>query len=188
MTVVAGSEAVDRHWLPLLGAVLVLTGCGGSAPSAPAPSAAPTLQVSSTAFAADGLIPSEFTCAGAGRRPPLAWSGDLRGAQALAVVVDDPDAPGGDYYHWVVVDVPAGTTAFGDAVPASAHQLKNSAGHTAWTPPCPPSGTHHYRFTVYGLSAPTGLGADTSLDDAFAVIQKTAVVQGRVTGLVTHMG
>jgi Raf kinase inhibitor-like YbhB/YbcL family protein len=188
MTAVAGSQVVDRRWWPLLGAVLVLSGCGGSGPSAPAPSAARTLAVSSTAFADGGSIPADFTCIGAGRRPPLAWSGDLRGARALAVVVDDPDAPGGDYYHWVVVDLPAGATALGDDVPAAARQLKNSAGATAWTPPCPPSGTHHYQFTVYGLSAPTGLGADTSLDDAFAAIQLTAVVQGRLTGLVTHTG
>jgi Raf kinase inhibitor-like YbhB/YbcL family protein len=188
MTAVAGSQVVDRHWLPLLGAVLVLAGCGGSAPSAPAPSAAQNLQVSSTAFTGGGPIPAEFTCTGGGRRPPLAWSGDLRGAAALAVIVDDPDAPGGDYYHWVVVDLPAGTTELGDAVPAAAHQLKNSAGATAWTPPCPPSGTHHYRFTVYGLSTPTGLGPGTSLEDAFSAIQQTAVVQGRLTGLVTHTG
>jgi Raf kinase inhibitor-like YbhB/YbcL family protein len=180
---------VNRRGLLVLGAALTLSACTGrSAPSPPVPSAAQTLVVSSAAFAAGGMIPAEFTCAAAGRRPPLAWSGDLRGAKALAVVVDDPDAPGGDYYHWVVVDLPADTTGLGDDLPASAHQIKNSAGAAMWTPPCPPSGTHHYRFTVYGLSAATGLPGDASLTDAFAAIQKATVVQGRLIGLVTHQG
>jgi Raf kinase inhibitor-like YbhB/YbcL family protein len=180
---------VDRRGLLLLGAALTLSACGGgSAPSPPGPSAAQTLVVSSSAFAGGGTIPAEFTCAGAGRRPPLAWSGDLRGAKALAVVVNDPDAPGGDYYHWVVVDLPADTTGVGDEVPAAAHQIKNSAGAATWTPPCPPSGIHHYQFTVYGLTAATGLTGGASLSDAFAAIQKTTVVQGRLIGLVTHQG
>jgi len=180
---------VDRRGFFLLGAALTLSACSGtSAPSPPGPSAAQTLVVSSSAFAAGGTIPAEFTCAGAGRRPPLSWSGQLRGAKALAVVVDDPDAPGGGFYHWVVVDLPADTTGLADEVPAAAHQLKNSAGAATWTPPCPPSGTHHYRFTVYGLSAATGLTGDASLRDAFAAIQKTTVIQGRLTGLVTHQG
>jgi Raf kinase inhibitor-like YbhB/YbcL family protein len=178
---------VDRRGSFLLGAALTLSACGGgAAPSPPGPSAAQTLVVTSTAFADGGPIPASFTCTGAGSRPPLAWSGDLRGAKALAVVVDDPDAPSGDYYHWVVVDLPAGTTGLGDEVPAAAHQIKNSAGAPTWTPPCPPSGTHHYRFTVYGLTAATGLTGDASLSDAFAAIQKATVVQGRLIGLVTH--
>ena len=178
---------VDHRPLVLFAAALALGGCTGrTPPAAPRPSAASALAVTSTAFTDGGPIPAAFTCTGGARRPPLAWTGDLRGAKALAVVVDDPDAPGGDYYHWVVVDLPATVTALGDDVPVTAHQIENSGGTGSWTAPCPPSGTHHYRFTVYGLSAPTGLPADAALSDAFGVIQRTAVVQGRLTGLVTH--
>jgi len=170
------AETVAQAWL--------LTSAGSARSG---PSAAQTLTVSSTAFRDGGTIPVEFTCTGgSGDPPPLTWSGDPTGAKGFAVVVDDPDAPGGDFYHWVVIDLPATATGLGPDVPASAHQVKNSAGATAWTPPCPPSGTHHYRFTVYGLSAPTGLGGDSSLREAFRTIQRTAVVQGRLTGLVTH--
>lgn len=168
--------------------VLALAGCGTSLPPhLPASSVASSLTVTSTAFAERAQIPLAFTCAGAGDRPPLAWSGDLHGATALAVIVDDPDAPGGEYYHWGVVDLPAGTTGLGATVPAPAHELKNSSGGLGWTPPCPPSDTHHYRFTVYGLSAPTGLAAGADVRDALTAITKTAVVQGRLTGLVTHV-
>lgn len=168
-------------------AVLALAGCGDSLPPhLPASSAAAALTVTSSAFGEGTTIPVEFTCSGAGSRPALAWRGDLHGAAALAVIVDDPDAPGGEFYHWGVVDLPAGTTTVGATVPAPAHELKNSAGGVGWTPPCPPSGTHHYRFTVYGLSAPTGLAAGAGVKDALTAIEKTAVVQGRLTGLVTH--
>jgi Raf kinase inhibitor-like YbhB/YbcL family protein len=181
--------AVSRRGFAVAGAALLLSGCGGgSAPAPPEPSTAGKLTVTSTAFAEGGTIPAAFTCAGAGRRPPLAWTGDSGGARALAVVVDDPDAPKGDFYHWVVVDLPAGTTSIGDSVPGAAHELENSAGGTGWTPPCPPSGTHHYRFTVYGLSAATGLTGAASPSEAFTAIGKAATAQGRLTGVVTHQG
>ena len=179
---------MDRRGLVVLGVglSLALPACGhnsGRSPSAPS-----TLTVTSGAFADGGTIPAEFTCTGGGRRPPLAWSGDLRGAKALAVVVDDPDAPGGTYYHWIVVDLPAGTTRLGEGAPPGGREIRNSAGRASWTPPCPPSGTHHYRFTVYGLSAATGLASVASLNDALSAIKRTAVVQGRLVGLVTHRG
>lgn len=142
--------------------------------------------MTSSAFAEGATIPAEFTCTGTGHRPPLAWSGDLHGAKALAVIVDDPDAPRGTYYHWVVVDLPSGTTALGGGALPGGREIRNSGGSASWTPPCPPSGTHHYRFTVYGLSARTGLTGNASVADALSAIQKAAVVQGRLTGLVTH--
>jgi Raf kinase inhibitor-like YbhB/YbcL family protein len=100
--------------------------------------------------------------------------------------VSDPDAPGGNFYHWVVVDLPAGSAGISADLPAGARELKNSGGNPDWAPPCPPSGTHHYRFTAYALSAATGLPADASLDDAFAAISRSTVAQGTLTGLVSH--
>ena len=171
--------------LALLAGVLVVAGCAKS-PAPPSAPAAGSLTVTSTDFREGGPIPAAFTCTGGGRRPALSWTG--ASAPAWAIVVDDPDAPSGDFYHWVVVDLPAATTSVGDTVPAGARELKNSAGSTGWTAPCPPSGTHHYRFTVYALKAPTGLSADTSLNDAFDRITTAATAQGRLTGLVAHAG
>jgi hypothetical protein len=101
-------------------------------------------------------------------------------------VVSDPDAPGGNYYHWVVIDLPAGSTGVAADLPAGARELKNSGGHPEWTPPCPPSGTHHYQFTAYALTTATGLPADASLDDAFAAISRDTIARGTLTGLVSH--
>jgi Raf kinase inhibitor-like YbhB/YbcL family protein len=175
---------MNRWLIPvLLSAVVVVAGCGDQRPEPPTTSAAAGLAVTSSAFTEGGPIPADFTCSGARKRPPLAWTGDVQGATTLAVVVDDPDAPGGDFYHWVVVDLPPATTGLTGDLPAAAHQLKNSAGDAGWTPPCPPSGTHHYRFTVYGLDTTIG---DATTADAFAKINEHARTQGRLTGLVTH--
>jgi Raf kinase inhibitor-like YbhB/YbcL family protein len=177
-----------------LGLALVLVGCGSGSPAPAAPSsgsltAAPvpsTLTVTSSAFTEGAVIPAAYTCSGAGQMPPIAWSGDLQGAVAIAVIVDDPDAPGATFVHLIVVDLPASATSLTDRLPSGAAYALNSAGRRGWTPPCPPSGTHHYQFTVYGLSARTGLGAGASADAAQSAITTHAVVQGRLIGLVSH--
>src|SRR5262249_14022917 len=132
-------------------AALLVAGCGGE-PAEPAASAPSTIAVTSPAFAAGAPIPVEFSCRGANTSPPLSWPGVPGRAAALALVVDDPDAPHGTYRHWVVVDIPPGATSAPAGQPPGGRQLPNSAGHARYDGPCPPSGTHHYRFTVYALS------------------------------------
>lgn len=147
------------------------------------------ITVSSTAFTDDQPIPARFTCDGAGDTPPLAWDGIPKEAAALALVVDDPDAPNGTFVHWVVLDLPPETTQLdGGTLPSGAVQAKNSAGKPSYYGPCPPSGTHHYRFTVYALSQPTGLsdGADTG--KALAAVESKATAQGRLVGTYERSG
>ena len=177
-------RSVYRRGLLLVGALLpaaLAVGCDHSGPTPPAAKPSAALTVTSPAFTEGATIPADYTCAGAGNRPALAWSGPA--APAYAIVVLDPDAPSGNYYHWIVVDLPAGTTGVDATIPPGARELKNTAGDPKWTPPCPPSGTHHYRFTVYALSEPTKA---TSVDDAFAAIERTTVAAGTLTGLVSH--
>jgi hypothetical protein len=169
-------------------ALLGPAGCGGTTPGGPAPASAhpsppSTLTVTADAFVDGGRIPIGYTCRGDGRVPVLSWSGDLRHATAVAVVVDDPDAPGRTFVHRIVVDLPPQTSSLGERPPAGAHEARNSAGRGGWTPPCPPSGTHHYRFTVYGLSSPTGLPDGAATADALAAIEARAVARGQLIGL-----
>jgi len=85
--------------------------------------------------------------------------------------------------HWVVLDLPASTTSVGRGeVPAGGVQARNSAGEASYFGPCPPSGTHRYRFTVYALSEPTGLDPGAGLDEAVTAIDRLAVARGRLTG------
>jgi Raf kinase inhibitor-like YbhB/YbcL family protein len=175
--------------LAVYAAGLAMTGCGGSHPSAPEPSKAPrSLEVSSPAFADGKPIPTSYTCKGAGGSPELSWSGVPEDARALALVVDDPDAPNGTYTHWVVVDIPPDVADVGaGAAPAGGSELKASGG-VGWKPPCPPSGVHHYRFNVYALSSALDLPRSASLDDVVEAIASNTIAWGRLTGTVTASG
>ena len=165
--------------------LLALTACSSEGGSrGPERELPETLAVTSPAFAPEGAIPARFTCSGDEVSPPLVWSKIPEGAAELALVVDDPDAPGGTYVHWVVahLDPKQGGLAEG-AVPAGATQLRNSAGEAAWAGPCPPEGpVHHYRFTVYALGRRVEVAADAKPAAAIAAIEEAATARGRLVG------
>jgi Raf kinase inhibitor-like YbhB/YbcL family protein len=128
---------------------------GGSASPQPT---APRLIVTSSAFAAGKPIPSVHTCHGTDRSPALAWSGVPPDAKALVLFVDDPD--GHDWVHWSVLDLAPTTAGLPVGVSPSTTDLQqgtNDFGNVGYGGPCPPSGTHHYRFTLSALAAPLGL-------------------------------
>ncbi len=148
-----------------------------------------TITVTSTAFDDGEQIPVEFTCDGPGLVPPVAWSGVPADAAALALVVDDPDAPRGTFTNWVVLDLPPTTEELsGGQLPHGSVEAANSGGGTSWYPPCPPSGTHRYRFTVYALARPTGLSTGAQLETALSAIEDAAATQGRLVGLYHRAG
>ena len=177
----------------LLPACALLVGCTSSQPEQPAAPPPPqaytpgvAFAVTSSAFPANGAIPAQYTCKGAGTPPPISWSGDMKGAPVVAVVVFDPDAPGGDFTHWAIYDLPSSVTSLTSAsLPAGAKQAKNSSGKVGWTPPCPPSGTHHYHFAVYAMRQPTGLKDGLAADDVRHAIAANAVAYGEVIGTVS---
>lgn len=151
--------------------------------SSSASTAAPAFAISSPDFAAGGPIPTRYTCDGANSSPTLRWSGVPAGAAALALVVDDPDAPAGTFTHWVVVDIdPAVTGSAAGRPPAGGREITNDTGKAAYFGPCPPSGTHHYRFTLYALRAPVAPAAGSSLTAVLGAIRSAASAQTRVTG------
>lgn len=167
-----------RRVVPLL-CCLATAGCADD-PAADLHVEAPaSITVMSTAFDEGGEIPTRFTCDGEEISPPLAWDRTSGDPRAWALVVDDPDAPGGTFVHWVVLDIPRGSRSVAQATaPAGAVQADNTAGHAEYAGPCPPSGRHRYRFTVYGLSAKTGLDDGAALGDALDAISSAAVSRG----------
>jgi Raf kinase inhibitor-like YbhB/YbcL family protein len=142
-----------------------------------------SIQVS-TPFADGAQIPVRYSCDGENRSPELTWSGVPAGTASLAVVVDDPDAPGGTYVHWVLFGVPASVTSVAEgAVPEGARQARNSAGHNRYDGPCPPSGKpHHYRFKVYALGEELAAEDGADADAVLRSIEKAATAHGQVTG------
>lgn len=143
--------------------------------------------LSSPAFAAGATIPRKFSCDGAGVSPPLAWAGVPVGAVELALLVDDPDA--GGFVHWVAGGIPA--TASGldegatgsDSIPVEG---RNGAGRDGWAGPCPPSGTHHYRFTLYAVSRPLGLHDGLTAAELRDAVKGVTVATAALTGTYTR--
>ncbi|MGN6575929.1 MAG: YbhB/YbcL family Raf kinase inhibitor-like protein [Nocardioides sp.] len=159
----------------------LLTSCGGGErPQVDvAPDVPESVRVTSPAFSDGDRLPTRFTCDGDGSTPPLTWRGGPGGPGSWAVVVEDPDAPGGAFVHWVVLDVPPGVRELpGGALPDGAVQARTSGGGPGYTPACPPDGEHRYRFIVYALAEPTGLTGDVGLDEALAAVTERATARG----------
>jgi hypothetical protein len=122
-----------------------------------------TLIITSPAFKAGELIPSKFTCDGADVNPALAISDVPPQAKSLALIMDDPDAPGGMWVHWVVWNIDPKTQEIGEnSVPRGAKQGVNDFRKTPYGGPCPPSGTHRYFFKLYALDVLLDLGSGTT--------------------------
>jgi Raf kinase inhibitor-like YbhB/YbcL family protein len=178
----------DLHLALRLGAsiLLVLVAARGSQAVT---ADAGRLTVSSDGFAEGAAIPTEFTCSGADASPPLRVTGVPSGAVALALVCDDPDAPGGTWVHWVAYDLPPGTTTLAkavpktDSLPGGGKQGRNDFHHTGYNGPCPPPGkTHRYFFRVYALDAATGLAPGATKAQLESAMSGHVVAQGALQG------
>ncbi|MDJ0806139.1 MAG: YbhB/YbcL family Raf kinase inhibitor-like protein [Gammaproteobacteria bacterium] len=115
-----------------------------------------SLTLSSPAFAPYSPIDSRYTCEGEDVSPPLVWSGIPDDARSLALVLDDPDAPGSGWVHWLLYNLPPQLTGLPEAVnavelPERALEGLNDWRRTGYGGPCPPSGRHRYFFTLYAL-------------------------------------
>ena len=167
----------------VLVAALVISGCGGGGDTVkgPPPSAPEKIRLTSAVLHAGSAIPKRFTCDGDGTSPPLRWAGVPGAAKELALLVEDPDAPGGTFVHWVVLrmrpslhGVPEGR------VPGGAIQAIQSFGDKGYGGPCPPKGNeaHHYVFTLYALDRRLGLDAGAGPDKVRSAINGAAITKG----------
>jgi len=140
--------------------------------------------LTSTAFAEGEEIPREFTCQGQNISPPLAWRGVPDDARALVLFVDDPDAHG--YVHWVVLDLPGQDGTLPQSIAQNAEWPKQGRG--GWRGPCPPSGTHHYRFTLTALAEPLGLAQQPPPELVRRALESAHVLATTVlTGVYTRV-
>lgn len=147
------------------------------------------LPMSSPAFQDGDRIPIRYTCQGQDVSPPLAWGELPAGAKSLALIMDDPDAPGGVFTHWVFFNIPSDTRQLPEALlaqpqlPSGALQGKNDFGRIGYGGPCPPPGSpHRYRFTLYALEQPLDLKAGASKKQVLNAMQRHILAQGQLTG------
>lgn len=119
------------------------------------------LEVTSPAFGAGEAIPRKYGRARRNVNPPLVLTGVPVDARSLALIMDDPDAPGGTFLHWLVWNVPPDTRRIPERwTPQAAVEGSNGFGNRGYDGPAPPSGTHGYRFKCYALARRLDLPAD----------------------------
>jgi Raf kinase inhibitor-like YbhB/YbcL family protein len=175
--------------LALLALTFALPACGGDdgEPAATPPPAAEAFGFPGGDGADAEPIDPRFSCDGENVSPALTWEEPPAGTVELALVVDDPDAPGGSFVHWVAFGIPPEQTELATGSSAGIVEGANDAGGTGWTGPCPPGGeTHGYVFTLYALDAETGLEAGASLDDLRAAIDGHVLGEATLTAPFSH--
>lgn len=138
------------------------------------------LVVSSPAFTHEGMIPSKFTCDGDKINPPLNIRQIPEGTKSLAIIAEDPDAPGGTYDHWLVWNIKPTATINEQANPGTSG--RNTAGKTGYHPPCPPSGSHRYYFHVYALDRNLDLLAGEGKKALEQAMQSHILAKGTLMG------
>ena len=138
------------------------------------------LEISSPAFNHEGWIPKEYSCEGAGKSPEIRIESIPDEAKSLCIIVEDPDAPGGIFTHWLTWNIPPSEKITANSVPGQ--EGLNSRGQIGWTPPCPPSGVHRYYFKVHAL--------DRLLDinDKFDKLSLEHAMEGHVIAYGELMG
>ncbi len=126
------------------------------------------MRLSSSAFEDGGYIPPKYTCDGEDVSIPLEFDDIPEEAQSLALIMDDPDAPGGTFVHWIVYNIPPMPGVLPEAVPNEPYlsegirQGVNSFGKIGYGGPCPPGGAHRYMFKLYAVDMPFDLEAGLS--------------------------
>jgi hypothetical protein len=154
----------------------------------PATAKGGAMELSSPAFQDQQSIPTAYTCDGADISPALSISGVPPGTASLALLMDDPDAPVGDWVHWIVFNLPPGVKEIPEDVPAApelsdgAVQGANSWRRIGYGGPCPPDGAHRYFFKLYALDAKLDLNPGASKK------QLLEAMQGRVLEETVLMG
>lgn len=142
------------------------------------------LKVSSPAFKNNGDIPRQYTCDGSNVNPPLTIENVPPSTESMAMIVDDPDAPGKTWVHWVVWNMPASTSEISEnSVPKDAAQGINDFGNNSYGGPCPPSGTHRYFFKLYALDIMLQLGSRSTKSDLEGAMRGHIVGQTELIGL-----
>jgi Raf kinase inhibitor-like YbhB/YbcL family protein len=148
--------------------------------------------ITSQAFKNNQPIPVQFTADGKNISPPLAWSAPPKGSVELALVCHDPDAPVGDWVHWVLYGISSERTKLPENIlhGSSAGEYidkfregKNSWGRVGYGGPEPPAGpVHHYHFVLYALNKTTSLAAGATRDELDKAMQGHIIAQTELVG------
>ncbi len=148
-----------------------------------------SLVVTSPAFDNETPIPSRYTCDGQDVSPPLEWTTGPVGTESYALIMDDPDAPGGTWVHWIAWNIKdtklpedERNQALAETPLGQISHGTNSWDRIGYGGPCPPSGTHRYFFKVYALDRELDLGPETTKQALVAAMEGHILARGELMG------
>jgi Raf kinase inhibitor-like YbhB/YbcL family protein len=183
----------------LLLAAAIINGCqaapaGQTTPESATEKGEPTvtLQITSAAFGAGQSIPAQYTCRGQDISPPLSWTEPPAGTHSFALICDDPDAPAGDWVHWVIYNLPEKARSLPEGVsvdaqlPDGSRQGLNGWRTTGYRGPCPPSGAHRYFFKLYALDAPLSLPPGAGKPQLLRAMEGHVLAHAELVGMFSR--
>jgi hypothetical protein len=164
---------------------MYLTGCGDRTLDLQAPL---TMQMESTAFKSEDLIPAKYTCDGDNISPPLSWSEPPAQTRSFVLILSDPDAPGRTFIHWILYDLPPHIRQLPENLPkqpllteGGVHS-KSDFGQYGYGGPCPPGGTHRYFFRLYALDMLLNLAPGTAKNEVFTTMKDHILAGAELMG------
>jgi Raf kinase inhibitor-like YbhB/YbcL family protein len=148
-----------------------------------------SIQITSNAFSEGELIPDKYSCDGQNISPPLRWTPPPQGARSLVLICEDPDAPSGNFVHWVLYDLPPTVIELPEATPIAevlankGKQGRNDFDRIGYGGPCPPrDGPHRYFFRLYGLDAELRVRTGASKDEVTGAMDGHILDSGELMG------
>lgn len=166
-------------------AFAVLAGCGGGGGAGTVLERGPTMtgfELTAGSAVAEGMpIEPRLTCDGGDISPALEWTGVPESTVELALALEDPDAPGATFTHWLVWGLHPSISALDEGAMLDL-EGRNDFGETGYGGPCPPGGQEHrYRFRLFALDASVDLegGADREAFDV--AVAPLVLAEARLT-------
>lgn len=147
------------------------------------------ISISADGFKEGDTIPDEFTCKGKDISPSLSWEGIPAGTKSISLIMDDPDAPGGTFVHWVLYNIPGQTLMLPKGIPHNktladgSMQGMTDFGRAGYGGPCPPPGKpHRYYFKVYALDIKLDLPPGVSKNQLENAMKGHVLARGELMG------
>lgn len=152
----------------------------------PATQGEEAFEVRSSAFDSGRAIPTNYTCDGADARPALSITGVPQDTKSFALVMYDPDSPGGTFVHWVAWNISPDMREIPEGpLPAGVMEGTTSFRSVGYQGPCPPSGTHRYIWRLYALRTVLSLDSNTTREDLESSINTYVITQTELMGRYT---
>jgi Raf kinase inhibitor-like YbhB/YbcL family protein len=148
------------------------------------------LMLSSESFEPGRDIPMKYTCDGDDLSPQLSWNGAPDGTETFAMIMDDPDAPGRVFTHWVIYNIPAHRNELPEGVRGEkiikkgCSQGLNDFRQMGYGGPCPPPGKpHRYRFHLYALDTVLDVPSGVPKSAVLGAMKGHVLAESEIVGL-----